>query len=134
MKKFIKEFKEFAVRGNVMDMAVGVIIGSAFSKIVSSLVKDIITPLLSLILGRINLSELVVEIPSIIGNTNPIKIAYGSFLQTVLDFIIIALSIFFAIKAINKIKKKKEEAPKEPPKPSTEEMLLTEIRDILKNK
>lgn len=134
MKKLIKEFKEFAVRGNVMDMAIGVIIGSAFSKIVSSLVHDIITPLLSLILGRINISELVVTIPSVVGNAAPIKIAYGNFLQTVLDFIIIALSIFLAVKAINKIKKKKEETPAEPPKPSSEERLLTEIRDLLKSK
>lgn len=133
MKEFIKEFKEFAMRGNVVDMAVGVIIGGAFSKIVSSLVKDIITPLLSLLLGRINLSELVFEIPSVLEAT-PIKIAYGNLLQTVLDFVIIALSIFLAVKAINRVKKKKEEAPPPAPEPSREEILLMEIRDLLKNK
>ena len=133
MKKFVKEFKEFAIRGNVVDMAVGVIIGGAFSKIVSSLVKDIITPLLSLLLGRVNLSELVFEIPSVLEAT-PIKIAYGNFLQTVLDFVIIALSIFLAVKAINRVKKKKEEAPPPAPEPSREEILLMEIRDLLKNK
>ena len=133
MKEFIKEFKEFAMRGNVVDMAVGVIIGGAFSKIVSSLVKDIITPLLSLLLGRVNLSELVFEIPSVLEAT-PIKIAYGNFLQTVLDFVIIALSIFLAVKAINRVKKKKEEALPPAPEPSREEILLMEIRDLLKNK
>jgi len=132
MKKLIKEFKEFAMRGNVIDLAVGVVIGSAFGKIVSSLVSDIIMPVLSLILGRVNLTALTVPILSATAGGAPIIITYGVFLQTVLDFIVIALSIFLMIKLINRLQKKKEETPPPPAPPSKEELLLTEIRDLLK--
>ena len=135
MKKFFQEFKEFAMRGNVVDMAVGVVIGGAFSKIVSSLVGDIVMPALSLLTGRISLSNLSAVIPASISGTEPIVIAYGAFLQTVLDFLIIALSIFLAIRLMNKFKRKhEEETPPAPPTPSNEEILLTEIRDLLKEK
>lgn len=131
---FIKEFKDFAVRGNVMDMAVGVIIGGAFGKIVSSLVNDIIMPLIGIFTGRIDISSLALTIPASKPDGSPVIIKYGVFLQTTLDFIIIVLCIFIMVKMINKLKKEKAEAPKEPPAPSKEEILLTEIRDILKNK
>ena len=135
MKKFIQEFKDFAMRGNVIDLAVGVIIGGAFGKISSSLVTDIITPLLSILTGKINLSTLSVIIPAAQGGSD-ITLAYGIFLQTVLDFVITALAIFIRIKLMNRVHKKKEdaaeEAPPAEPAPSKEELLLTEIRDLLK--
>lgn len=134
MKKLLNEFKEFAVRGNVMDMAVGVVIGGAFGKIVSSLVADIIMPVLSLITGRINLTALSVTVPAALEGAKPITITYGNFLQTVLDFIAIAFSIFLVIKAMNRLKRKKEAAPPPPAEPGREEVLLTEIRDLLKKK
>jgi large conductance mechanosensitive channel len=133
MRKQLKEFKEFAMRGNVMDMAVGIVIGGAFGKIVSSLVANIIMPVLSLITGRINLAALSASIPAALGG-RPILITYGVFLQTVLDFIAIAFSIFLVIKFMNKLKRKKEDVPPTPSQPSKEEILLTEIRDLLKNK
>ena len=126
----IKEFKEFISRGNVIDLAVGIIIGGAFSAIVSSLVKDIIMPVISIILGVLNFSDLTATV----GNAT---ITYGTFIQTIVDFILIALSVFLIIKLINKFRRKKEEEPEkapEPPKPTKEELLLTEIRDLLKNK
>ena len=135
MKKFIQEFKDFAMRGNVIDLAVGVIIGGAFGKISSSLVTDIITPLLSILTGKINLSTLSVIIPAAQGGSD-ITLAYGIFLQTVLDFVITAFAIFIMIKLMNRVHKKKEdaaeEAPPAEPAPSKEELLLTEIRDLLK--
>jgi len=133
MRKQLNEFKEFAMRGNVMDLAVGVVIGGAFGKIVSSLVTDIIMPVLSLITGRINLAALSASIPAAFGG-KPILITYGVFLQTVIDFIAIAFSIFIVVKAMNKLKRKKEDVPPAPPQPSKEEILLAEIRDLLKNK
>ena len=133
MKKFVKEFREFAFKGNVIDMAVGVVIGGAFGKIVTSLVGDVIMPALSLITGKVNISNLAYTLPTE-NDGEPIKLAYGLFLQNVIDFILIALSIFIVIKLISKAKKKPEEAPAEEPKPSNEEVLLTEIRDLLKEK
>lgn len=133
MKKLIKEFKEFAMKGNVIDLAVGVVIGGAFGNIVSSLVKDIIMPLLSLVTGKINLSTLNATIPAAVQGGTPIIIAYGVFLQAVLDFVAIAFSIFLAIKAINRLRKKKDEAPA-PTQPGKEEILLAEIRDLLKER
>lgn len=130
--KFIKEFKEFAIKGNVIDMAVGVIIGGAFGKIVSSLVNDIIMPVISLLLGKIDLSKLAIVIEK--QGADPIVIGYGMFLQNVIDFLIIALCIFMFVKLSAKLKRKEEEKPVEPPKPSNEEVLLAEIRDILANK
>lgn len=129
MKKFFNEFKTFAMKGNVIDLAIGVIIGSAFSKIVSSLVNDMIMPLLGLVLGKISISDLAVTITSRLGG-DPIIIKYGVFLQNIIDFIIIALSIFIALKFINKLMRRNEKEVK----PTKEEVLLTEIRDLLKNK
>ena len=126
----IKEFKAFISRGNVIDLAVGIIIGGAFGKIVSSLVGDIIMPIIGIIFGGLDFTSLGIPV-------GEETIAYGAFIQSVVDFFIIALCIFFLIKFINKFRKKKEEEPvkdPEPPAPSKEEILLTEIRDILKNK
>ncbi|MDV3428949.1 MAG: large-conductance mechanosensitive channel protein MscL [Bacillota bacterium] len=128
----LKEFKDFAMKGNVVDLAVGVIIGGAFGKIVSSLVNDIIMPVLGLVLGGMNLSDRKLPMHGINGKT--VSLNYGMFIQTTIDFLIIAFSIFIIIKAINRFNKKKEEKPAEPPKPSKEEELLSEIRDILKDK
>ncbi|MFD0871931.1 large conductance mechanosensitive channel protein MscL [Paenibacillus residui] len=121
-----EEFKKFALKGNVMDLAVGVIIGAAFGKIVTSLVNDIIMPIIGLLMGGVDLSSL--QYP--LGDAS---LNYGVFLQTIIDFFIVAFSIFLFIKAFNKLKRKeaKEEKP-EPPAPSKEELLLTEIRDLLK--
>jgi large conductance mechanosensitive channel len=133
----LKEFKKFALKGNVLDMAVGVIIGGAFGKIVTSLVNDIIMPLLGVILGKVNLKHLKWIIRDAEGETAELSVLYGTFLQNIIDFLIIALSIFMVIKLIDSFKKKEKEtppAPPEPPKPSKEEELLIEIRDILKSK
>ncbi|MBF1436087.1 MAG: large-conductance mechanosensitive channel protein MscL [Prevotella micans] len=129
MNSFLKEFKEFAMRGNVMDMAVGVIIGAAFGKIVSSLVDDIIMPLLGVITGGIDFSGLIF-------NVEDATVKYGMFLQNILDFIIIAFCIFLMMKGMNTLAKrwKEEPKPEEPAKPNNEEVLLTEIRDLLKEK
>ncbi|MBQ4367273.1 MAG: large-conductance mechanosensitive channel protein MscL [Muribaculaceae bacterium] len=139
---FAKEFKEFAMKGNVMDMAVGVIIGGAFGKIVSSLVEDIIMPPIAALMGNVDFSSLSVklkEVPAVLdeaGNvvTEATTIAwkYGAFIQNVIDFLIVALCIFFMIKAMNKLSKKKAEEPAPDPEPSAEEKLLGEIRDLLK--
>ncbi len=125
---FISEFKEFAIKGNVMDMAVGVIIGGAFGKIVSSLVSDILMPLIGIVTGGIDFTGL----KATIGEAN---ITYGQFLQNIIDFLIVAFCIFLMLKAINKLNRKKEEpeAPAAPAGPTQEE-LLAEIRDLLKNK
>lgn len=128
------EFKKFALRGNVIDLAVGVIVGGAFGKITTSLVNDIIMPILGLILGRIDLTTLKLVLRSGNEGTKELALTYGVFLQNTLDFLIISFSIFIAIRAINKLKAKEEEPPPPPapPKPSKEEKLLTEIRDLLK--
>ncbi len=136
---FIKEFKEFAMRGNVMDMAVGIIVGGAFGKIVSSFVNDVIMPPIGILLGGMDFKELkiLIKSPSVdaAGKDLPaVFLNYGMFLQTVVDFLIIAFAIFLMVKAINSFKRKQEEAPAAPPEPSVQEKLLTEIRDILKNK
>jgi len=128
----LKEFKKFIMRGNVVDLAVGVIIGGAFGKIVTSLVNDIIMPLLSAILGKINVSDLKYVITPQTEETAEVAFKYGSFLQSVIDFLIIALSIFIITKVISSFWKKKEEAEATPPAPSKEELLLEEIRDLLK--
>lgn len=127
-----KDFKKFALKGNVVDLAVGVIIGGAFGKIVTSLVNDIIMPLLGVILGRINLTHLKWIIHEAVGDEKELSLLYGSFLQNVIDFLIISFSIFMVIKLLEKFKKKEEEKPAEPPKPTKEVELLTEIRDLLK--
>lgn len=136
MSKLLQEFKTFALKGNVMDLAIGVIIGSAFGKIVTSLVNDIIMPVLGLALGRVNLSERAFTLPA--GNGKDLIIKYGSFLQSILDFLIIALSIFVMVKVLNEMRrrfeKQKEATPPPPAAPSRTEILLEEIRDLLKEK
>lgn len=139
MSSFLKEFKEFAVKGNAIDMAIGVIIGGAFGKIVSSIVDDIIMPPIGWLIGGVDFKELKIELPAMntVGDiqTAAATINYGNFIQTTIDFIIIALCVFMMVKAINKLSKKKEDdVPAAPPAPSKEEVLLTEIRDLLKNK
>ncbi len=120
-----KEFKEFISKGNIFDMAVGVIIGGAFGKIVTSLVNDIIMPLIGIIVGGLNFTSLTVKVKDA-------TINYGTFIQNIIDFLIIALCIFIVVKAMAKFKKKEEVKPEEPPKPSEEVLLLREIRDSLK--
>ena len=129
---FIKEFKEFAMKGNVMDMAVGVIIGGAFGKIVSSLVDDVLMPLVGMITGNVDFTQLVFQIGEGEGAAG---LKYGTFIQNIVDFLIVAFCIFLMLKGINKLNRKKEEepAPAEPAGPTQEE-LLAEIRDLLKNK
>lgn len=124
----LKEFKEFAMRGNVVDMAVGIIIGAAFGKIVSSLVSDVILPPIGAIMGGISFSEYALVLGD---GEGAATINYGIFIDNVINFLIVALAVFMLIKAINTMKKKEEEKPAEPPKPSNEEALLTEIRDLL---
>jgi large conductance mechanosensitive channel len=130
----MKEFKEFAVKGNVVDMAVGIIIGAAFGKIVSSFVGDVIMPPIGVLLGGVDFSGLAFTIKQAVGETPAVVISYGKFIQTVVDFTIIAFAIFIAVKAINRLKRKEEKAPKAPPAPSAEEVLLGEIRDLLKER
>jgi len=127
----IKEFKEFAVRGNVVDMAVGIIIGAAFGKVVSSLVSDVIMPPIGLILGGVDFSNLMITMKEGVGDIPPVAINYGIFINTIIDFIIVAFSIFLLIRVINRFQKEKEA---EPPKPSEQERLLTEIRDLLEKR
>ena len=134
MKKFFAEFKAFAMRGNVLDMAVGVVIGGAFGKITTSLVNDIIMPLISMLTGGIDFSGWKWVLKAAEGDAAEVAVNFGSFIAVVLDFIIIAFAVFCMVKAINKFHKKKEEAPAAPPAPSAEEKLLTEIRDLLKEK
>ena len=142
---FFKEFKQFALRGNVVDMAVGIIIGAAFGKIVSSLVNDVIMPPIGMLLGGINFTDFKMVIKDAVpatvdaaGNAVPeiaaVTLNYGSFIQVIIDFLIIALAIFMMIKLMNNLKKKEEAKPAPPPAPSKEETLLAEIRDILKSK
>lgn len=130
----MKEFKEFAVKGNVIDMAVGIIIGAAFGKIVSSFVGDVIMPPIGVLVGGIDFSNLAFTVKEASGQTPAVVIGYGKFIQTVIDFTIIAFVIFMAIKGMNSLKRKEEEAPKAPPEPPAQEVLLAEIRDLLKHK
>ncbi len=134
----VQEFKEFALKGNVVDMAVGIIIGGAFGKIVSSFVGDVVMPAIGQLTGGVDFSKLEVVLQDATYDAEgketaaAVAIRYGQFLNVVIDFLIIAFVIFMAIKAMNSLKKKEEEAPKAPPAPPKEEVLLTEIRDILK--
>lgn len=129
----LKEFKEFAMRGNVIDLAVGVIIGGAFGKIVSSLVNDVLMPVIGVILSGINVSDLKYILKPASGDIPEVAILYGSFIQSIVDFLIIAFSIFLFIKLLSSFKKKKEEEPA-PKAPAPEVVLLEEIRDLLKEK
>ncbi len=124
----LKEFKDFAMRGNVVDMAVGIIIGAAFGKIVSSLVADVIMPPIGMIMGSVDFSDLAIALGE---GEAAATLNYGLFINTVINFLIVAFAIFLLIKGINSMKKKEEAKPAEPPKPSAEESLLTEIRDLL---
>jgi large conductance mechanosensitive channel len=130
--KLVDEFKTFAMKGNVVDMAVGIIIGAAFGKIVSSVVSDIIMPPLGLLVGGVNFTDLKVILKAA-SETNPaVTWNYGNFLQVCFDFLIVAFAVFMVIKAINSANKKEEAKPAAPPAPSKQEVLLTEIRDLLK--
>jgi large conductance mechanosensitive channel len=140
-KKMLDEFKKFAMRGNVVDMAVGIIIGASFGKIISSFVADVIMPPIGLLMGKVDFSQLFIDISgggyatlAAAKEAGAATINYGTFINTVLDFVIVAFAIFMVIRGMNKLKKKEEEKPAEPAKPSAEVALLTEIRDSLKAK
>src|SRR5664279_4182341 len=130
--KLVDEFKSFAIKGNVVDLAVGIIIGAAFGKIISSVVSDIIMPPLGLLIGGVNFTELKLVMKAATDVHPAVTWNYGNFLQVTFDFLIVAFAVFMVIKAINAAKKKEEEAPAAPPVPSKEEVLLSEIRDLLK--
>lgn len=135
--KIVQEFKQFAMKGNVVDMAVGIIIGAAFGKIVTSLVNDVIMPPIGLALGGVDFTDLKVTLKEATvdqaGNAiNAVTLNYGTFIQTAFDFLIVAFAIFMMIKAMNRLKRKEEVAPAPPPEPTKEEKLLSEIRDLLK--
>jgi len=137
---FITEFKEFAMRGNVIDLAVGVVIGGAFGKIIASLVNDVVMPVIGKILGGVNFTELAVVLtPAQMGADGKevaaaVLLRYGAFIQSMIDFALIALAIFMAIKVINRLQRKKEEAPALPAPPTEDIVLLTEIRDTLRSR
>ena len=136
----IKEFKEFAVKGNMIDMAVGIIIGAAFGKIVSSLVSDVIMPPLGVLIGGVDFSDLAVVLRDAVVSTDPavareaVVLSYGKFIQSILDFVIVAFAIFMGVKVINRLKREEAAAPEAPAAPSAEQVLLTEIRDLLRDK
>ena len=129
--KLFDEFKAFVMRGNVLDMAVGVIVGGAFGKIVTSLVNDIFMPIIGMIIGNVDFSSLEIKLGEPVEGAEQAAIRYGAFIQEIVNFLIIALCIFMFIKLISKLQKKKEEAPAPAPEPTKEEVLLTEIRDAL---
>lgn len=129
----LSEFKAFAVKGNVVDMAVGIIIGAAFGKIVSSFVGDVVMPPIGLLIGGVDFSDLAIVLKAAEGDIPAVTLSYGKFIQTVLDFVIVAFAIFMGVKVINRLKREEAAAPSLPPAPSPEEALLTEIRDLLKN-
>ncbi|WP_445937984.1 large-conductance mechanosensitive channel protein MscL [Pseudomonas sp.] len=128
----ISEFKAFAVKGNVVDMAVGIIIGAAFGKIVSSFVGDVVMPPLGMLIGGVDFSDLAIVLKAAEGDIAAVTVGYGKFIQTVLDFLIVAFAIFMGIKVLNKLKREEEAAPEAPAAPTKEQELLSEIRDLLK--
>jgi len=130
----LTEFRDFAVRGNVVDMAVGIVMGGAFGKIVSSFVGDVLMPPIGLLLGGVDFSDLAVTMKDAAEGAPAVTLKYGAFIQTIVDFTIIAFAIFLVVKAMNTVIKKKEAAPPPPPGPSKEEVLLTEIRDALRSR
>lgn len=130
----VKEFKEFAVKGNVMDMAVGIIIGVAFGKIVSSFVADVLMPPIGLLIGGVDFSNLVITLKAAEEGAEAVALRYGVFIQAVFDFVIVAFAVFIAVRALNSMRKKEAETPAAPPAPSAQEQLLMEIRDLLKQK
>jgi len=129
----LSEFKAFAVKGNVVDMAVGIIIGAAFGKIVSSFVGDVVMPPLGILIGGVDFSDLAIVLKEAEGGAAAVTLGYGKFIQTVIDFTIIAFAIFLGIKGLNRLKREEEAAPAAPPAPTREQELLSEIRDLLKN-
>ena len=131
---WLSEFKDFAMRGNVVDMAVGIVIGGAFGKIVSSFVGDVLMPPLGLLLGGVDFSDLTITLKDAVGTAPAVVLGYGKFVQTVVDFTIVAFAIFLLVKAMNTLKKKEAAAPAAPPPPPAQEVLLTEIRDLLKSR
>jgi large conductance mechanosensitive channel len=128
----LKEFKEFAMRGNVLDMAIGIIVGAAFGRIVSSLVNDVLMPPLGILLGGMDFSKLAITLKEAAGDAAAVQLKYGMFIQQIIDFLIVAMAIFLVVKAMNTMKRKQEEAPAAPPAPPRQEVLLEEIRDLLK--
>ena len=128
----MQELKDFAIKGNVFDMAIGIIVGVAFGKIISSFVSDVMMPPIGVALGGVNFSDLAIIIQEAVGEAPAVIIAYGKFIQTMVDFTIIAIAIFMAVKVINSLQKKEEEVPEAPAEPSEDIVLLTEIRDLLK--
>jgi large conductance mechanosensitive channel len=132
--KMLQEFKQFAMRGNVLDMAIGIIIGAAFGKIISSAVADVIMPPIGLLVGGVDFSELALTLKAAEGESPAVLLKFGMFINTVIDFLIIAFAIFMLVKGINALKKKEEEKPAAPPAPSKSELLLAEIRDELRKR
>ncbi len=130
----MQEFKDFAMRGNVVDMAVGIVVGGAFGKITTSFVNDVLMPPVGMLLGGVDFSDLALTLQAAAGEAEAVTLNYGVFINTVLDFLIIAFAIFMVVKAMNSLQKKEEEAPAAPPEPSKEEVLLTEIRDALRTR
>ena len=128
----LSEFKAFAVKGNMIDMAVGIIIGAAFGKIVSSLVGDVIMPPLGVLIGGVDFTDLAITLKAAEGDLPAVVLAYGKFIQSIIDFVIIAFAIFMGIKVINRLKREEEAAPAAPPAPTKDQELLTEIRDLIK--
>jgi large conductance mechanosensitive channel len=128
----LKEFKAFIMRGNVLELAVAVIVAGAFGGVVASFTNDVILPPLGLLLGGVDFSELAITLKAAVGEEEAVELRYGKFIQSIIDFVIIAFAIFMVLKAYNSMQKKKEEAPAAPPAPSNEEKLLAEIRDLLK--
>lgn len=128
----ISEFKAFAVKGNVVDMAVGIIIGAAFGKIVSSFVGDVVMPPLGVLIGGVDFTDLAITLKAAEGDLPAVVLAYGKFIQTVIDFLIVAFAIFMGIKVLNRLKREEQAAPEAPPAPTKDQELLSEIRDLLK--
>ncbi|PAV46711.1 large conductance mechanosensitive channel protein MscL [Pseudomonas sp. HAR-UPW-AIA-41] len=128
----LSEFKAFAVKGNVVDMAVGIIIGAAFGKIVTSFVGDVIMPPVGLLIGGVDFTDLAITLKAAEGTAPAVMLSYGKFIQTVLDFVIVAFAIFMGVKAINRLKREEAAAPEVPPAPTKDQELLSEIRDLLK--
>ncbi len=130
----LQEFKDFAVKGNAVDMAVGIIIGAAFGKIISSLVGDVIMPPIGLLLGGVNFSDLALVLKEKVGDAPAVVLAYGKFIQAIVDFTLVAFAMFMAIKVMNSLKRKEAATPEAPAAPSPQEVLLSEIRDLLKER
>ena len=131
MRKFLSEFKTFAIKGNMFDMAVGVIIGAAFSAIITSIVTNMAMPLIGILIG-VDFKDWVIELPRLYGNAEPGTLGIGLFINSIINFFVVALTLFLFIKAFNRFRKKQEDAPPEPPEPTEQEKLLAEIRDLLK--